>query len=381
MVLSRKRKCPEDSLDTSRVAHRTNDAFYGLWIANQLAVNPLEPRDELSEQDIYERMEIDHCVRRLPRMSEQLAAKDCERNNLVTAIIGNRVLLSTKAYLVSDDEKSQISERENVRKIADELNQLYKTATERDNTRQGDVDCLDDIRTNLNYVGQAELLEAAAGIAAYWKERMNRYPDKTLFVLLGEIRKMDVDYGAPAGKVKSDEFLMDLVIQNFTDEELAHYSDRLIISESDLEGRSAEQVDVILLDDWIMTGSEMTEQRREFLTRHPYLASRMELQLVVADEEYLKIGFLPREVMYTGPWLPTRAYYMANKGESSWGIYLAGSHSSDYTTLKDLMSLVDKVEFKNGLPTGLQVVRPYHNDGYKATFRERMARVCTSHYV
>ena len=132
MSLFRKWQRPESLPDPDRAAEKTNDIFYGLWMSGKVIVNPLEPGDELSKKDIYERMEIDHCVRRLPRMSEQLAAKDCERNNLVTAIIGNRVLLSTKAYLVSDDEKSQISERENVRKIADELNQLYKTATERE---------------------------------------------------------------------------------------------------------------------------------------------------------------------------------------------------------------------------------------------------------
>lgn len=375
MGLFRNREMSPLPRSPQEAAKSDNDQIYNLWQNNMINVQPLESSYqpfELSPREIYERMETDHCVKKLPTIHQQLNDEKTDRSNPVTMAIHGEALLPIETIFYSVT-KEKTSERELLQLLANDFETLYRRVVERKGEYSSTASWMRDIKDNFNFVGRTELLEAAAGIATYWKERMDRYPENSIFVLLGEISKLGAVYGPPPGKVKSDEFLMDLIIQNFTDEELVKYRDRLLIDESALTGKSPENIDVVLLDDWTMTGTEMTHQLRSFLKRRPELASRTELQLVIADEERIKIGFRPGNSQDDTIWLPTRGYFMANKGKSAWDISVSGSHSSDHTTADNLAIILKEIGDSEGvLPRGLQVARPYHDDGYATTFRQRM---------
>ena len=110
--------------------------------------------------------------------------------------------------------------------------------------------------------------------------------------MLGEINNMErADYAAPQGKIKSDEYFMELIMGEFSDDELSQYVGRLLIDEHELANVSKENVDIIMLDDWTSSGTEIMEQQQCFLRRHPDLRDHIEVQLAIANEERLKVGF------------------------------------------------------------------------------------------
>lgn len=126
-----------------------------------------------------------------------------------------------------------------------------------------------------------------------------------------------------------------------------------------------ENVDVVMLDDWTSSGTEIMEQQQCFLRRHPDLRDHIEVQLAIANEERLKVGFR----MSGGQYVPVRAYYWANSSSELFSTYIAGSHSSDYSLAVDIGSVLG---VEDTMPPGVQVARPYHRGDYQTTFRQRL---------
>lgn len=323
-----------------------NQVMYNLYEQGSVSVHPLEPFEEVSSEEMSHRMEIDHCVKRAPTLAELMSNREHGRENDVHSVIGSRALLSREVDALAREDFSVQTEQQTISALFSGLcarsDDLARTSR------------LSKIRNHLNYVGEPELMEAAHGIATYWKHRLDTHPDKTLFVMLGEISNMEsADYAAPEGKIKSDEYFMELIMNEFSDDELTQYADRLLIDEGELVNLPKENVDIIMLDDWTSSGTEIMEQQQCFLQRHPEWKDRIEVQLAIANEERLKVGFR----MSGGQYVPARAYYWANSSSELFSTYIAGSHSSDYSLAFDISSLLGT---EDTMPPGVQVARPYH---------------------
>jgi len=261
-----------------------NQVMYNLYEKGSVAVHPLEPFEEVSSEEISHRMEIDHCVKRAPTLAELMSDREHGRENDVHSVIGRRALLSREVDALTRADFSVQTEQQTISALFSGLcarsDDLARTSR------------LSKIRNHLNYVGEPELMEAAHGIATYWKHRLDTHLDKALFVMLGEIGNMErADYAAPEGKIKSDEYFMELIMREFSDDELTQYADRLLIDEGELVNLPKENVDIIMLDDWTSSGIEIAEQQQCFLRRHPDLRDHIEVQLAIANEERLKVGF------------------------------------------------------------------------------------------
>lgn len=335
-----------------------NQVMYNLYEQGSVSVHPLEPFEEVSSEEMSHRMEIDHCVKRAPTLAELMSNREHGRENDVHSVIGSRALLSREVDALAREDFSVQTEQQTISAL------FFGLCARSDDLAR--TSRLSKIRNHLNYVGEPELMEAAHGIATYWKHRLDTHPDKTLFVMLGEISNMEsADYAAPEGKIKSDEYFMELIMNEFSDDELTQYADRLLIDEGELVNLPKENVDIIMLDDWTSSGTEIMEQQQCFLQRHPEWKDRIEVQLAIANEERLKVGFR----MSGGQYVPARAYYWANSSSELFSTYIAGSHSSDYSLAFDISSLLGT---EDTMPPGVQVARPYHRDDYQTTFRQRL---------
>ena len=357
MIPARLRRVRQVSLN-SEPKYDQNQVMYNLYEQGSVAVHPRKPFETVSGEEISHRMEIDHCVKRAPTLAELMSNREHGRENDVHSVIGSRALLSREVDALTREDFSVQTEQQTISALFSGLcarsDDLARTSR------------LSKIRNHLNYVGEPELMDAARGIATYWKYRLDAHPDKALFVMLGEINNMErADYAAPQGKIKSDEYFMELIMREFSDDELSQYVGRLLIDEHELANVSKENVDIIMLDDWTSSGTEIMEQQQCFLRRHPDLRDHIEVQLAIANEERLKVGFR----MSGGQHVPVRAYYWANSSSELFSTYIAGSHSSDYSLAVDVSSLLGA---EDAMPPGVQVARPYHRDDYRTTFRQRL---------
>ena len=357
MIPARLRRVRQVSLN-SEPKYDQNQVMYNLYEQGSVAVHPRKPFETVSGEEISHRMEIDHCVKRAPTLAELMSNREHGRENDVHSVIGSRALLSREVDALTREDFSVQTEQQTISALFSGLcarsDDLARTSR------------LSKIRNHLNYVGEPELMEAAHGIATYWKHRLDAHPDKTLFVMLGEINNMErADYAAPQGKIKSDEYFMELIMGEFSDDELSQYVGRLLIDEHELANVSKENVDIIMLDDWTSSGTEIMEQQQCFLRRHPDLRDHIEVQLAIANEERLKVGFR----MSGGQYVPVRAYYWANSSSELFSTYIAGSHSSDYSLAVDIGSVLGE---EDPMPPDVQVARPYHQDDYQTTFRQRL---------
>jgi hypothetical protein len=357
MIPARLRRVRQVS-PNSEPKYDQNQVMYNLYEQGSVAVHPCEPFETVSGEEISHRMEIDHCVKRAPTLAELMSDRERDRETNVYSVIGSRALLSREVDALTREDFSVQTEQQTISALFSGLcarsDDLARTSR------------LSKIRNHLNYVGEPELMEAACGIATYWKYRLDAHPDKALFVMLGEINNIErADYAAPQGKIKSDEYFMELIMGEFSDDELSQYANRLLIDEGELVNLPKENVDIIMLDDWTSSGIEIAEQQQCFLRRHPDLRDHIEVQLAIANEERLKVGFR----MNGGQYVPVRSYYSANSSSELFSTYIAGSHSSDYSLAFDISSLLGA---EDAMPPGVQVARPYHRDDYQTTFRQRL---------
>lgn len=365
-----RRQPPHESSPGISDVRTATIAAYNAWERGETTIVPLAATEVPSEELICQLMEQQHCVKRLMTLAERAGGCEEQESIVRAQSFGRVALLSSEIEKLPAGRFMSLSEKQAVRQLYTSLSEYYKAAIDLYGAISSSARQLADITEHLNYIGQAEFAEAAAGIAAYWKRRLQEHPERQLGILVGDMK--DTIYAAPDRKAKSDEYLMDAIMGYFSDEELQRYSKQLLFGKQEVRYADLAQLDVVLLDDWISTGTEMSERYRTFVSEYPQLASRIEVQLVIANEERLAVGFHPPRINSKEmPLVPTRAYFIANGEWAAWNTFLAGSHSSDYTTVRTIADLGQRVGYDQ-LPTGLQVARPYHDDSYKPVFYRRI---------
>ncbi len=143
------------------------------------------------------------------------------------------------------------------------------------------------LQENLTFIGQNEFEEAARGIASNWKQYLQQDPDRKICVLTAIS-----DSEKYPGIRKSDEFLRDQILQNFSDEELEAFSGRIVDTLDDIQNDKPEDVRLILLDDWTISGQQMRRAYQD-LKYDPYFIpykDSLEVQLITASEDRIQNG-------------------------------------------------------------------------------------------
>src|SRR5919202_3589447 len=248
----------------------------------------------------------------------------------------------------------------------------------------------EDIYENLAFIGEKELAEATHIIADYWKAYLSDHPDKSLFIITSKTFEtedakvedsevQDIDLGYVSDN-KSDEYVLNSVLSNFTDEELRNYSSRLLFSEPEYSERDPQEIKTIILDDWIMSGQQMQDTLdRIFEHTEPM---DLEINLVISNQDRLANGFATSHL--ADP-IPVKACFVSRAATYPYasefgGPYLTAAHSSgDYPfegTIEEIVDAVNKTqshgEGKSYMPPLTNIVRPYYSPEYRFYHIERV---------
>ena len=295
-----------------------------------LVIEPVAHDSEVAPEEVCRRMEIDHVVKQAPRLADQLA--DISRTSVierVAKIPGQPTQVTEHEALVDIDTYLSAAEH------ADGLDEHTQ--------RQAH-----DIRENLTFIGAQEYQEAARGIATYWKQLLDTHPHQQIFVPIGMIARAETaGAGFAVNTVKSDEYLFDSIMQHLSDDEVQRYVGRLITREDDITAASADDLKVVLLDDWTISGQQLIDAATYFMGSYPEFTSSIEVQLVTATEERIKAGLVDELLGRDGDSgrvsLPIRAYYLAHASsmpDTASGARVTGAHSSvDYDFQDDVVRM------------------------------------------
>ncbi len=213
------------------------------------------------------------------------------------------------------------------------------------------------MRENLTFIGHKEYEEAAAGIASYWKTELDKDPELRMHIITGQIDPR---------RVESDDYLLENILSNFTEEEREKYKSRLLVDSQQL--KSADSTDkVILLDDWTVSGLQLQKVFRKLVEERPDLKECIEAHLVVASESRVEDGLEYMHTDYQEMDIPVRAYYRARSGEYGQnGAYITGAVSSADLGFENILrDMANEPRAKGisdaGLPPLTNIVRPYHS--------------------
>jgi hypothetical protein len=225
---------------------------------------------------------------------------------------------------------------------------------------------------SLTFIGEKEYTEGAAGLAAYWKRYLDSDPGVQLCALAYISRGR--------GQTKSDAYLLERILENFSDQELKKYKGRLLVELSALSV-PPDKAKVILLDDWVISGSTMTTARKKVLSDgpsptdkevgNPYQSS-LEVNLLVASRARLEDGLEPTDTHPSTT--PVKAYFMSHQADGYVqyvvnGGYNSGTHSAvDFDFTEVLAGLSG--QYGSGLPALARVIRPYYGDSSRPLFNK-----------
>ncbi|MDO4684281.1 MAG: hypothetical protein Q4B06_01070 [Candidatus Saccharibacteria bacterium] len=318
---------------------------------------------QLNPKEIVQSLEMNRAAKQAPRLAEQL--QDGNRTNMLTYLAHQATPKFSATSEVSKHSRHDMSEQASLQGLYDfmELRAIVKD--------EACANKLQDIHENLTFIGEKEYQEAAKGIAEYWKGLLAENKNLQLCVIAGEIAKAPEyqDSATGTAQIKSDEYLLNTILQEFSDEERDAYEDRLVLHEDDITA-TPEDTRVILLDDWTLSGSQLAHVYVELLLRKPELAHAIEAQLIVASQDRVENGLTLYDPVTCGEeTLPIRAYYQAHNAEHSHlGAYITGFHSStDYDFETVLGNAVQDLHQQGynavDMPPATNIVRPYRAEG------------------
>lgn len=312
-----------------------------------------------------ERFKDHDFVREAPVFTEQL--KDKSRKNPIEYVYGARWALGTR----TEGKKSMtLTEYESINALDAFLLRVIKKPT----AYIGSKDSAESMHNNLTFIGKQEYDEATAGIAAYWKSLLNSNPSVQLLPVVG-VSSSDM--------VKSDAYLLDNILKNFSDDEINEYKGRLV---ADPEALTADpnNVRVFMLDDWTISGSQIMSASAKFGRRNPQYKDCMEILLIAAPQDRLNEGieiYVPGE----NEWdeskrktVPVKAYFKAHKASKmiadESGAHVTGAHCAvDYDFNNDIEKMA--LEIGEEMPPATNIVRPYRKKGVRLTQVNRLKQV------
>lgn len=323
--------------------------------------------DEISPEEAAWLLELKRSVEVAPRLSDQLADDEEDRSNIITYIAGRKRPLRTKT-----SEDSYRGGREEITEY-EMLHQLDEFLAKMEGSLGGKyADDARSIRDKLTFIGEKEYKKAAAGIVANWKAVLEADANLQICVIAGEIaklkdRKTD-DKTIYGNQIKSDEYLLEAILANFSEKDWEKYGGRVLVDRDDIAQAPKEHLRVVLLDDWTISGWQLRKVYISLVGQYPEIRKQIEVQLIAANRQRIEQG-LAVDWLYTGEKLPVKAYYSAHYSETAArGAHITGSHStSDFdfeVTIARMVKRAGDLGMEDVcMPPGTNIVRPYRKDG------------------
>lgn len=300
---------------------------YGETESSQIDVAPVD--EVLTTAEINERLEKNNVVKQAPNFADQ--ASDQTRDNIITYVSSELALNGSSNQEFYHRRRGSMTETEALASLHSFLEDMSQ-----------DEDILKENRftaksmlENMTFIGEKEYKEASAAIAESWKYSLDSNPDLQICAVSDSI-------SSSTGRIKSDQYLSDTILSNFSDEELEKYSGRLVSHEEEITSENPDNVKVVLLDDWTISGGQMSQAIESFTSRNPHLGQSVEVQLIAADSGRIESGFTTFDRYGERTSIPTKAYYLAKDSEeAAYGAHITGSHSSvDYDFENDISEMI-----------------------------------------
>jgi hypothetical protein len=318
--------------------------------SEQTALIPSSPeKRQLDQPKPSELLEKQGFVKPIPEFADQLA--DESRTNEITYIPGMRTAVekSTDGYpTATTTEHAALTE------LADFLQEVAIKGTKLD--RQQAASMLE----HLSFVGKKEYNEAIKGLASYWRSILDSDEKIQICVIVGRI---------DPSKPKSDSFMLDNILREFDEAELAKYKDRIV---TDPRGLTCDPQDarIVLLDDWPISGSQLRAASQSLSEDFPVFRDSIEVQAIAATPDKIDQGL---SLTPSGNELadkqrtrvPIRPYYVVRPVSDDIapksGAHLTSYYSSvDYGFNRDIARMATNIE--KDMPAGCtNIVRPYNN--------------------
>lgn len=311
------------------------------------ADDPISPVEGLKNRN-YARL--------APVFSEQL--QDGSRTNEIEYVSGQRMYMGTGTNsLAYEHQYETFTEHDSINALDVFLEEVARKSDADPAIAERAV----SMREKLSFIGKQEYEEATAGIAAYWKDMLRSDPKNQLLAVTGRI---------DMSMIKSDAYLLDNILKNFSDEELEEFEGRLVTDANALTA-DPENVSVILLDDWSISGMQMREAAYDFADDHPNYRDRMEIQLLAAPSKRIREGL---DVHFEADaWkpseskaIPVKAYYKAHDAHegayTQSGAHITGAHCAvDFDFNNDIAQMASGIG--KDMPPATNIVRPYRKPG------------------
>ena len=323
------------------------------------------PGEELTPQQIIDAFETGHCVRKAPEFRDM--ANDASRTNTIDCLF-NTVDLSMGKPTYSEVEEGVLTEYQALQRLQQYLVDAQQQHPEKK--------FYPDMLNNLTYIGEKEYAEAVEGIAMYWKWFLDNDTEHQLYISTAVSELL--------GVVKSDKYMLERILEQFSDAEMEQYKRRLIIDQDEITQKDPKKLKVVLLDDWTISGSQLREGFTAFAEVHPKLVSSVEVQLIAASRQRIASGIegfrhevAGEPVEERNLPIVTRAYYVAHTAESA-GVdvnfaRISGSHSSvDFGFSDDLHTNKSQDTKVPGLAS---IFRPYRQKDYTTKNIARLRKV------
>lgn len=225
------------------------------------------------------------------------------------------------------------------------------------------------IKEDLTFIGWEEYNEAVEGLGMHWKRLMMDNPDLQLCIP-AEVGNF-VRYKRYDNR-KSDDLVREDVVLTFSDEEMTAFGDRIV---GTLDGitQSPENVRIILVDDWTISGRQMRELHKTVVLGHPLGAEvarngNIEINLITASMKRLQDGLYLNPHKPERGALPVYAYFSSHEAKGATlgenlG-HVTGQHSAVNYDFYDRLKAMARLHHRLGGPgrrvLGLARIEPWY---------------------
>lgn len=319
--------------------------------------------EEVSVSDAVERLERQRVVKVAPRLDD--IARETSRTNEISRIVS--VKASSGRSAMMNETLKTTTEQEAASEFRDFLNtyiEIIATSQTNDPAALELVDSAHDMLDNLTFIGETERLEAVAGIAGYWKDYLRSNPEAQLCVLAAV---------SEGDEVKSDRFMLDGILGQFSDEDMLELGPRIVNNVHKITA-DPENVKIVFIDDWIITGEQMlsaisTKFRGNNIGISAIpaeLKPQVEIQLITSPRHRIEQGFrLSGYGSEEDVHVPVRSYFLSHDAQNQTRFkqhnsYESGAHSSvDYDfEVSYIRHMLDFIDAHAGSRLGVPRVMP-----------------------
>lgn len=218
------------------------------------------------------------------------------------------------------------------------------------------------IMENLSFIGKREFDEAVRGIGEYWKQYLDQDANNKLVILRGIS-----DSEKYPGRTKSDSYLIDKVLDTFSDEELLRYQNRMPDNIAAVRSLDPKNVRIVLADDWTISGQQLSRAYQDIVKDpdNSKFRDNIEINLIVSSAGRIAEGLRSADTHPSVDSVKVKAYYKAhNAPKAKFGAHVSGTHSTANIDFGDVIERMHKHLQKLGfaqdeLPTLATVVSPY----------------------